>query len=161
MRVFRLGVLGDFDLDDLLQNEADTMQIVTHVWFYLTSLSLTVLMMNILIGILSANYDRFEDQSKQLFTLKRARVICFLSTAPWYHRIIWHGTEDEEYLFIATKGDSGVEQERSVRGVIQAANTKIQQQMAGMQEQIGTLANVLDQINGKLKGSDSSKLQTS
>ena len=37
-------------------------------------------MMNLLIGILSSNYDRYEEQARALFVRERARIICTLFT---------------------------------------------------------------------------------
>ena len=39
-----------------------------------------ILMMNLLIGILSSNYDRYEEQARALFVRERARIICTLFT---------------------------------------------------------------------------------
>ena len=79
LATFRLGVLGDFDLSELEgTDEGGELYTYSHIWFYLASLIVTMLMMNILVGILGSNYDRFEDQSKQLFVQKRAEVIMAL-----------------------------------------------------------------------------------
>ena len=37
-------------------------------------------MMNLLIGILSSNFDRYEEQARMLFVRERARIICVLLT---------------------------------------------------------------------------------
>ena len=85
LATFRLGVLGDFDMSELEgTDEGGELYTYSHIWFYLASLLVTMLMMNILVGILGSNYDRFEDQSKQLFVQKRAKALMVLSTRPWY-----------------------------------------------------------------------------
>ena len=97
------------------------MWLYVHTWFYATSLTLTVMMMNILIGILGNNYDHELEQSKALFTRQRAHVIFLLSAMPWYRNRIWRGVRGK-YLWTASKSDGSgeqKEQERSIRTVVQ------------------------------------------
>ena len=105
---FRLGFLSDFDMDELAttldgeEGSQEPMYLMVHAWFYLTAFIFSMLMMNILIGILGHNYDKFSEQSHRLSVSKRARVICGLSAMPWYHARIWHGLSSK-YLWLAER----------------------------------------------------------
>ena len=103
-RAFRLGFLSDFDMDELeatlegAKGSQEPMYMLVHGWFYFTSFAFSMLMMNILIGILGHNYEEFAAQSFSLSVSKRARVICSLSAIPWYHGSIWRGLSSK-YLW--------------------------------------------------------------
>merc|ERR1712129_692490 len=98
MPAFRLGILGDFDFFELegldtvytesngvwepQDPEPSPLYFLVHGWFYVTSMCLLLLMTDLLIGILSSNYDRYEDQGRPLFLKERARMIARLSV--WF-----------------------------------------------------------------------------
>jgi len=92
---YRLALLGDFDVFELegedpvyvpgekgifapQDPQPSTKYWIVHFWFYTASLGVTLLMTNLLVGILGNNYDRYEDQSSALFYKERARIICSL-----------------------------------------------------------------------------------
>merc|ERR1712054_601066 len=83
----RLGVLGDFSLDELLAGDSDTVMVYT--WFLIIALVLTILLMNLLIGVLSTNYDRWEEQSLALFVKERATIIVTLCSYPYFEEFIF------------------------------------------------------------------------
>ena len=106
MQVVRLGVFGDFDLfefegldptyrlkddgnDNESQNEWEPIDpspgpdyFSVHVLFYMTGVGITVLLMNVLIGVLSSNYERYEAQSVGQFFRTRVKMLVELQGRP-------------------------------------------------------------------------------
>ena len=103
MQVVRLGIFGDFDLfefegldttyrlmDDANEsNEWEPVDpspgpdyVYVHVLFYITGVGITVLLMNVLIGVLSSNYERYEDQSVGQFYRARVKMLVDLQLRP-------------------------------------------------------------------------------
>ena len=102
MQVIRLGVFGDFDMFEFegldptyTLNNDDNIQIwepqdpepgPDYVWvhalFYSIGMGITVLLMNVLIGVLGANYDRFEDQAVGQFFRARVKMLLELRGRP-------------------------------------------------------------------------------
>ena len=113
MQVVRLGVFGDFDLfefegldptyrlkddgnDHESQNEWEPIDpspgpdyAYVHVLFYMTGVGITVLLMNVLIGVLSSNYERYEAQSVGQFFRARVKMLVELQGRP-LERIVGH-----------------------------------------------------------------------
>ena len=113
MQVVRLGVFGDFDLfefegldptyrlkddgnDNESQNEWEPIDpspgpdyVYVHVLFYMTGVGITVLLMNVLIGVLSSNYQRYEAQSVGQFFRARVKMLVELQGRP-LGRIVGH-----------------------------------------------------------------------
>uniref|UniRef100_A0A7S2QJN6 Ion transport domain-containing protein n=1 Tax=Zooxanthella nutricula TaxID=1333877 RepID=A0A7S2QJN6_9DINO len=97
--VMRLGLFADFDLFHLegtdvvfeeqggtwepRDPEPTTMYFVVMVYFCSVSLVGSVLLMNLLVGVLSSNYDRWEERSDGLFTQERARIIVMYDSRVW------------------------------------------------------------------------------
>ena len=102
MQVIRLGVFGDFDMFEFegldptyTLNNDDNIQIwepqdpepgPDYVWvhalFYSIGMGITVLLMNVLIGVLGANYERFEDQAVGQFFRARLKMLVELRGRP-------------------------------------------------------------------------------
>ena len=106
MQVVRLGIFGDFDLfefegldptyrlkddgnDNESQNEWEPIDpspgpdyVYVHVLFYMTGVGITVLLMNVLIGVLSSNYERYEAQSVGQFFRARVKMLVELQGRP-------------------------------------------------------------------------------
>ena len=106
MQVVRLGIFGDFDLfefegldstyrlkddgnDNESQNEWEPIDpspgpdyVYVHVLFYMTGVGITVLLMNVLIGVLSSNYERYEAQSVGQFFRVRVKMLVELQGRP-------------------------------------------------------------------------------
>ena len=94
MQVIRLGVFGDFDMFEFegldptyALKEDDTDQI----WEpqdpapgpdYTIGLGITVLLMNVLIGVLGANYERYEDRAVGQFFRARVNMLVELQCRP-------------------------------------------------------------------------------
>ena len=113
MQVVRLGIFGDFDLfefegldstyrlkddgnDNESQNEWEPIDpspgpdyVYVHVLFYMTGVGITVLLMNVLIGVLSSNYERYEAQSVGQFFRARVKMLVELQGRP-LERIVGH-----------------------------------------------------------------------
>eukprot|EP00434_Breviolum_minutum_P014722 symbB.v1.2.012981.t1/scaffold908.1/size153097/14 len=102
MQVIRLAVFGDFDMFEFegldptyTLNSDDNIQIwepqdpepgPDYVWvhalFYSIGMGITVLLMNMLIGVLGANYERFEDQAVGQFFRARVKMLLELRGRP-------------------------------------------------------------------------------
>jgi hypothetical protein len=132
-----LGVTGDYDMHELAGDDPplvaedemwvpqdpepsdNNMYWYIHIWFFVTGGVMTILMMNILVGILGANYERYEEQSQVLFVRERARIISTLSARP-YANWIWKKEELRKgFLYFTKKQTPNTEDERSTRRVMQ------------------------------------------
>jgi len=101
--MFRLAVMGDFDMFEL--EGTDTVYVEEGgMWnpedpspsklyypvlllFFLVSVLVNVTLMNIFIGILSANYDFYDDRGFEMFLQERAATILTYNSRrrlPWY-----------------------------------------------------------------------------
>ena len=108
MQVVRLGVFGDFDifefegldptyrLKDDSNNEWEPIDpspgpdyFSVHILFYMTGVGITVLLMNVLIGVLSSNYERYKAQSVGQFFRTRVKMLVELQGRP-LERIVRH-----------------------------------------------------------------------
>uniref|UniRef100_A0A7S2L4C8 Ion transport domain-containing protein n=1 Tax=Zooxanthella nutricula TaxID=1333877 RepID=A0A7S2L4C8_9DINO len=97
--ILRLGVFVDFDLFEMEGTDPILLPIKgnlhpqdptpTDMWysvrllFGLVAFFVGVLMMNVFIGILGSNYDRFEDIGVGMFTKYRAQVLVMYSSRWW------------------------------------------------------------------------------
>ena len=108
----RLAIFGDFDLfefeawihrlmDDA--NESDEWEprvepspgpdyVYVHVLFDIIGVGITVLLMNVLIGVLSSNYERYEDQSVGQFLQSLGENACGPSNATTYKILLCSST---------------------------------------------------------------------
>ena len=102
MQVIRLGIFGDFDMfefegldptytlkeDDIDQiwEPQDPIPGPDYVWvhalFYAIGLGITVLLMNVLIGVLGANYERYEDRAVGQFFRARVNMLVEMQSRP-------------------------------------------------------------------------------
>ena len=98
-RTFRLGFLGDFDLDQLMledtiykqENDALTPQdptlkhehVPVHLFFYFAALVLTIVEMNLFIGILSNNFDIYIQKARGLTAKEKAHLVLHFRNLPW------------------------------------------------------------------------------
>ena len=132
MQVVRLGVFGDFDLfefegldptyrlkDDGNDNESQSEwepidpspgpdYVYVHVLFYMAGVGITVLLMNVLIGVLSSNYERYEARSVGQFFRARVKMLVELQGRP-LERIVRHifnyrRGEPYRWLFVCLRG---------------------------------------------------------
>ena len=101
IQVVRLGLFGDFDLfefeglDPTLRqnNVTDELEPVdpepgsrytsAHTLFYCTGLGITILLMNVLIAVLSQNFELYQGRSEILFQRARAKMLRQLQDRPW------------------------------------------------------------------------------
>ena len=102
MQVIRLGIFGDFDMFEfegldptyaLKEDNADQIwepqdpvpgpdYVWVHALFYTIGLGITVLLMNVLIGVLGANYERYEDRAVGQFFRARVNMLVELQCRP-------------------------------------------------------------------------------
>jgi hypothetical protein len=151
----RLGIVGDFDLEELEGDGSDPlsdrMSLYIHVWFALTCFFSLVLMMNLLVGILGSNYERFEEQSQSLFVRERARVITILSDRPypWVSRVWKKNDMQDGYFYFITRVKPDATDERSTRKAIQLSTENalipLKMQIEQNRKQIESLAAKVDQ----------------
>ena len=65
------------------------LQVWAHALFYVTGIGITVLLMNLLIGVLGNNFELYQDQSDVLFQRARAKILLELQARPWRHISRW------------------------------------------------------------------------
>ena len=102
MQVIRLGIFGDFDMFEfegldptfaLKEDDIDQIwepqdptpgpdYVWVHALFYIVGLGITVLLMNMLIGVLGANYEKYEDQAVGHFFRARVKMLVELQCRP-------------------------------------------------------------------------------
>ena len=108
LRVVRLGVfdesnLGEFEMlygedfniseaddsDELAEDEPDFDfdYMWIHGLFHATRIGISILLMNLSIGVLGQKFELYQDQSSQLFQRARAKMLCELNRRPW--RYLW------------------------------------------------------------------------
>ena len=109
--IFRLSVLGEGDMvsepsisDKNGRGQDDRL---VSVIFFLTSLTMTVLLMSILVGILGSNYERDLKQSRSMFNRVRARKITNLSSVPWFRQHIWQSTDLFLWIVVTERDGKG------------------------------------------------------
>jgi hypothetical protein len=91
-------------------------------------------MMNILVGILGANYERYEEQSPALFVRERARMINIISARPWTS-YVWKRWEGG-WLYFTMKEAPNTEDERSTRRAMQISTEEALKPLKKQIEQI-------------------------
>jgi len=150
-RMFRLGIHADFDLlelegvdptyhpdsDGVISPEdpppGEEFWLVQIVFLFVSSGS-AVLLMNLFIGVLSSNYDRFEDMSQALFMRHRAVMLWQYTRRPWTQ--LWLRMKERkakvnpmrvnpmrndwksmghDWLIVAERDDGNLAEERSLR----------------------------------------------
>lgn len=101
LQVVRLGIFGDFDLfefegaDGSIKQKAGTTDewehvdpeqsgnfFSVHVLFYGVGLGITILLMNVLIGVLGSNFDLYQDRAPELFNRARAKLLLEIEGRP-------------------------------------------------------------------------------
>lgn len=105
LQIGRLGIWGDFDLyefeglDPSLERDQwdnvtgilnpvdpppspDGVYIFAHLLFFVTGVGVTVLLMNLLIGILSTDFGLYEQKSSELFNRARAKMMKEIGSRP-------------------------------------------------------------------------------
>jgi hypothetical protein len=139
--MFRLALFGDFDLFELegvdvtYERTGDTWQprdpdpsqmyLPVHILFGTVGGCITITLMNLLIGILSSNYDRYEDQSVPIFLRARALMLVRYAARPWARspwrvwskRSLPNYTKRDGYLWVATRAEINLDEARSMRTV--------------------------------------------
>ncbi|CAE7751613.1 HMA5, partial [Symbiodinium necroappetens] len=101
MQVLRLGIFGDFDMFEFegmspalhcnsgtqhcqpVDPEPGPAYVSAHVLFYMTGFGVTILLMNLLVGVLGQNFELYQDRSEILFHRARAKFLLELRKRPW------------------------------------------------------------------------------
>lgn len=110
----RLGIFGDFDLfefegvDETIKLNASSNGTVweyedpepsddgiffsVHVLFYSVGLGITILLMNVLIGVLGSNFDLYQDRAPELFNRARAKLLLEIEGRPMVRLLKYLGS---------------------------------------------------------------------
>jgi ankyrin repeat protein len=107
LQVFRLGFLGDFDVFEfegvdpafVKQSDTDTwdpedpdpspIYAFTHIVFFIISMSITLILMNLLIGVLGAAYELEQQRASQIYLKHLAWYIQNARSLPWVKLCLW------------------------------------------------------------------------
>jgi hypothetical protein len=117
LTVFRLGMLGDFDMFELegqdtvyaagedgtwepQDPELQRIGIFVHLLFFVVSLVVTVAMLTLLTGILGSNYDSCLEASSANFLREQARLMTAYATHPWVWFSVRSRLEDSSQRFL-------------------------------------------------------------
>merc|ERR1711907_268087 len=110
--------------------------------FLIVSTAIAVLLMNLFIGVLSSNYDRYEEMSNISFMRHRVIMLSEYARRPWsqvWRR--WHGSidysisdEEARYFVVALREEQNQYDERSLRKYISQERQKSMKQMDGRLE---------------------------
>eukprot|EP00435_Cladocopium_sp_Y103_P019356 s2919_g4.t1 len=114
MQVVRLGIFGDFDLFEFegldttykpngqlgegdqewepVDPDPGPNYVEAHILFYITGVGITVLLMNLLVGVLGQNFELYQDRSAVLFLRARAKMMLELQARPWKRFSQWLST---------------------------------------------------------------------
>ncbi|CAK9100573.1 unnamed protein product [Durusdinium trenchii] len=105
LQVIRLGIFGDFDLHEFegldttyqMNDENHHWEpqdpdpgpdyVWAHALFYCIGVGIFLLLMNLFVGVLSQNFELYEDQSAVLFYRARAKMLLELQARPWKYLI--------------------------------------------------------------------------
>lgn len=101
LTIAKLGFFGDFDMEELeginpsigvkeegpgawemLDPVPGEDYIPVHILFYSVGLCFTILLMNLLIGVLSQNFEMYQDRAPELFNRARAKMLLEISGRP-------------------------------------------------------------------------------
>ena len=108
LQTSRLAFFGDFDLyeyegldptlepgDNGILEPVDPAPSTEYVWahllFFFTGIGITVLLMNLLIGVLGADFEHYEEKSSELFCRARAKMMKDIGNRPstWFLHYFW------------------------------------------------------------------------
>jgi len=170
MPIVRLGIFGDFDLFELegldtvfepseegqlepLDPSPGKDYAAIHATFYVTGLVITILLMNLLVGVLGANYELYEDQSRQLFHRERARMLLDLEKLPWSRCCQRRRGEEGLYIWFLAREEPAADDLRSIRSTVRSIvvdeTKQLHKKMERLQEDINK---VLEQVSNKKNG---------
>ena len=60
-------------------------KVFAHALFYCTGVGVTILLMNLLVGVLGQNFELYQDRSVILFQRARAKMLMEFQSRPWKH----------------------------------------------------------------------------
>lgn len=166
LQVFRLGFLGDFDLLEfegvdttfVKVGDADIWEPVdpppnsayafTHTIFLITSMIITLLLMNLLIGVLGAAYDVEEDRASQTYLQHLAMYAHTAKCLPWVKLCGPRKPMPEpSFLYFLAREGGTVETTMSTRtflkGQLDARDEKLNAKLDALDEKLTELKSLL------------------
>lgn len=174
MPIMRLTLLGDIDLfefegEDTVYSEGEGEEessriwfpddpeptdkyVNTHVIFYAVAICITVVLMNILIGVLGRNYDHYEDVSHRLFLRTRAHAIVAYRTRCWSAILrSWRTASPRQvFLWILHPEDMQVNDTRSLHTSIERAKTEYEERLDKLETLlVNKLSHIEEQLSGR------------
>lgn len=85
-RTYNFGVLNQFAIGDLEGNEGTSSEeyVLIQIFFFLVTVSVNIVLMQLLIGVLNKSYETYMDQREELFIRERANMILDVREAPLF-----------------------------------------------------------------------------
>jgi len=146
LTVYRLAVLGDFQLDELEDQTQEGLRFAVHMFFFFVTAAISIVLMNLLIGVLGSNYDRFADQGEELFMRARADLLSEYLASPWWQW--WMDLDDaftNNYIVVASKDEKRNDEENhSLRGHIDRTVSNVVQRVKALEEKMTTRHSALE-----------------
>jgi len=159
LRIYRLAVMRDFSLIELEGLDHSFIQVGDNRWieenpgeseyfvavqlfFFVVTAVMSIVLMNLLIGILGSNYDKYEDLAEEEFMKTRAHMIVAYLAVPMYYWIAGFSTVDDKHIVAMHRAlDVHVPDEvRSLRTVFHH----------GQQAAVEKLSSRIDQVHDQL-----------
>jgi len=167
LTVFRLTVLGDFDLAELegvsdslvrsgeddtvwdFQDPSQTRAFGTvQLFFVVASLAGSVLLMNLLIGILSTGYDLYCDKAEEIFMGQRAGIILNCISVPPY-RYFMNFPRDGYLVVLVPNADDPALAQNSLRTFVDQRFSQLDDRLQRLEDSLLGGARVTAKLSRK------------
>jgi len=180
MQIFRLGILGDFDMYDFegqdpVMTHADgsmtwepqdpepsDVYVAVHTIFYATSISITIILMNLLVGVLGSYYDVHKETARQAFLRERAGMLVNFEQRPWLK--LWRRctrSRNMEVLYVLIREEPDEVSLQSMRSVVKnelkGPSGMVKQIDSGMAKQIDSVMKEINFLKDEIRGISSFK----
>jgi len=85
-RTYNFGVLNQFDIGALEGADGTSSEdyVLIQIFFFLVTVCVNIVLMQLLIGVLNTSYDTYMDQREELFIRERANMILDFREAPLF-----------------------------------------------------------------------------
>ena len=120
---YRIGTLGDFDADEFVE------QWQLHGLFNLCTLSVTVVLLNVLIAVISDTFDRLLERSESSSVKSRAQLIAEIE-------VIFGPQDPSDYVIYSEVGEGETDE---WSGRVGALKQKIDESQGALNEKIDTV----------------------
>lgn len=171
MQTLRLGILGDFDLFEfegkdpfLVKNDEDHFEfedpdmgdyyVPLHIIFWVTSMAITVILMNLLIGVIGNAYDMRQEKARIYFIRERAAASVTLRRRPWFpiarwlYRWFFRGDDERKFVFVLSREERNPDDFQSMRGVLKnelsMTTMALNNKMGDLKNELGMATRALD-----------------